>query len=57
MIPFSSYYAMHNQINGEPIMNMVSVEERFIEWEIEQSKYFYLPMISDKIRELKKCLE
>lgn len=57
MIPFSSYYFLEHQINGEEIMNMASLSNRLIEWDIDESKYFYLHKKSLPIRELKKCLE
>ena len=57
MIPFASFYTLQIQISGEEIMNMISLDDRFIEWDIDNSEYFYLPKISNQIRELKKCLE
>ena len=57
MLPFSVYYVMEMQINGEQLMNMVNLEERLIEWDITESKYFYLPKLSHTIRRVKKCLE
>lgn len=57
MLPFSVYYVMEMQINGEELMNMINLEERLIEWDISESKYFYLPKLSHTIRRVKKCLE
>jgi len=57
MIPFSSYYTLEMQINGESMMNMISLNKRLVEYDIDKSEYFYLPTKCRASKELIKCLE
>jgi len=57
VIPFSSYYTLEMQINGESMMNMISLNKRLVEYDIDKSEYFYLPTKCRVLKELTKCPE